>query len=565
MAAGRLSRAQRILQRLTVSAVATLVVFGAAEGVLRVTYFVRNSLVKSIPLPYVIGDNYGPWPPWADGVRLLEPDELLFWRNHPGVRRQYIDVFSPMDTEAARIALYRRFSPSAPASLLHNPTWDIAVNSRGFRGAEFDITKPPSRLRIVCLGDSWTFGANVGQSQTYPKQLQNLFDRAFRAADVEVLNLGVLGYSSFQGLELLRRQALALHPDAVVIGFGMNDSKVSGYRDKDLPRPRTLSPIRRLAEFFARSEVYRFLRYIALSVRYAPTPLGERIKAADARDAESTSRAAGTPDGYAKLEQWTRVSLPDYERNLTDMIALSKSHGATVVVMFNELWAENPYRAAATRVARATGVPFVDSPELIARAKQQIEAELERSLHLEGRPERAEPSAANEVEVIFRVRPDGRPVPRALYIVGAHSALGELVPNRVAMHDDGTHGDQSAGDGVWSYAARLPVGAQLSYVYTSGGREGRWEGLDLPALRHVSVDGPAGRTVYRPIESFGRLYMQADGWHTDAVGYQLIARAVFDRLTASTRLSEKLVVVASGAVSSPSFPAPVPSSWVRRH
>ena len=34
----------------------------------------------------------------------------------------------------------------------------------------------------------------------------------------------------------------------------------------------------------------------------------------------------------------------------------------------------------------------------------------------------------------------------------------------------------------------------------------------------------------RPIESFGKLYLQADAWHTDATGYALIARAVFDAL-----------------------------------
>ncbi len=32
--------------------------------------------------------------------------------------------------------------------------------------------------------------------------------------------------------------------------------------------------------------------------------------------------------------------------------------------------------------------------------------------------------------------------------------------------------------------------------------------------------------MYLPVESFGRIYMQADNWHTDAVGYDLIAHAV---------------------------------------
>jgi len=56
--------------------------------------------------------------------------------------------------------------------------------------------------------------------------------------------------------------------------------------------------------------------------------------------------------------------------------------------------------------------------------------------------------------------------------------------------------------------------------------------LDIPHLRSVVVPASSdGRPVYLPIETFGRLYMQADDWHTDAKGYDLIARAVFDALS----------------------------------
>jgi lysophospholipase L1-like esterase len=37
-----------------------------------------------------------------------------------------------------------------------------------------------------------------------------------------------------------------------------------------------------------------------------------------------------------------------------------------------------------------------------------------------------------------------------------------------------------------------------------------------------------GAPVYLPIETFGEVYMQADDWHTNAVGYDLIAQAVAD-------------------------------------
>jgi hypothetical protein len=124
-----------------------------------------------------------------------------------------------------------------------------------------------------------------------------------------------------------------------------------------------------------------------------------------------------------------------------------------------------------------------------------------------------------------------RPETRAIYISGIHPKLGDGIPNQVAMKDDGTHGDQKAGDHVWSYSATFSSGTRLFYVYTNSGEKGRWTGLDIPEIRRYTVHAEKGKTiVYRPIESFGKMYMQADGWHTDAAGYELIARAVLEKL-----------------------------------
>jgi hypothetical protein len=129
--------------------------------------------------------------------------------------------------------------------------------------------------------------------------------------------------------------------------------------------------------------------------------------------------------------------------------------------------------------------------------------------------------------VVFRVAHGEFPVPAAMSIVGADARLGNLTPNAVLMHDDGLDGDQRAGDGVWSYATSFPAGTRLSYVYTNSGARGRWEGLDVPSIRHVTIPAsPDGRPVLLPIDMFGHLYLQADNWHTDATGYDLIAHAV---------------------------------------
>jgi hypothetical protein len=122
------------------------------------------------------------------------------------------------------------------------------------------------------------------------------------------------------------------------------------------------------------------------------------------------------------------------------------------------------------------------------------------------------------------------------------------------MYDDATHGDQRSGDNVWSYSETFSPGIKLLYVYTNSGEKGRWEGLDIPEIRRFIVKAPKqGAKVYRPIESFGEKYMQADGWHTNAEGYGLIAKAILKVLeedervrkyVSMTRMSNRIDVVA---------------------
>ena len=76
-------------------------------------------------------------------------------------------------------------------------------------------------------------------------------------------------------------------------------------------------------------------------------------------------------------------------------------------------------------------------------------------------------------------------------------------------------------------------------VVISGERRIFSAGVDLlrlldggvPYIREFKVEAkPGQKTVYRPIESFGKVYMQADAWHTNALGYELIAKALIEEL-----------------------------------
>src|SRR5579872_2348744 len=166
----------RIVRVIGRSLVTTLIFFVVLEVSLRVVYAVRNVFVHYVPLPYVVGDDYGPIPPWLDNMVILHPDPVLIWKNTPNARRNYVDIFTPVWRDSDRIALLRRFTPWLPKEFRSNPVWRIALNEEGFRSAPLPGPKRAGVLRIACIGDSWTFGMNVDQDRMYPARVEALLE-----------------------------------------------------------------------------------------------------------------------------------------------------------------------------------------------------------------------------------------------------------------------------------------------------------------------------------------------------------------------------------------------------
>src|SRR5262249_35604906 len=280
-------------------------------------------------------------------------------------------------------------------------------------------------------------------------------------------------------------------------------------------------------------EFYKLLKYLALTLRFHPKSMDVYLRE------QSKDRGSGSVD-YDAIEPWTRVSPHDYESNLREMIAVSRSHGISVILLDNELWAESPYRTLLKAVAADTHVPLVDSLQLVADARAKMERDVESRLALAHSTAPQAPGGTQApalTRVIFRVARGQYAVPRAMSIAGTDPQLGDASPNTVLMHDDGTGGDERAIDGVWSLETTFPPETHLSYVYTNSGTPGRWEGLDVPPIRSVVIPpSPDGVPVYLPVETFGEVYMQADEWHTNAAGYELIAREVAEVIRKTVRL-----------------------------
>lgn len=135
---------------------------------------------------------------------LVTPDPDLLWRYRAGIA---------VDLEMFTVGGPRRYR--------------IETDSQGFRAGPL-APKAEGEMRVVALGDSRTMGAGVSPGEAWPGALEALLRRRFAGRPVRVLNLGVDGYTTFQGAALMRTAVPDLAPDWVIAAFDVNDASLDG-------------------------------------------------------------------------------------------------------------------------------------------------------------------------------------------------------------------------------------------------------------------------------------------------------------------------------------------------
>ena len=109
-----------------------------------------------------------------------------------------------------------------PGQQSYTHSFPVVTNSYGMRDREFSAVPAPGVIRILCLGDSLTFGDGVAVEDTYPKQLEARLGRK-GAVRYEVINAGVPSYDTWQEVVYFEEWGWRLKPNMVVIGIYGND------------------------------------------------------------------------------------------------------------------------------------------------------------------------------------------------------------------------------------------------------------------------------------------------------------------------------------------------------
>ena len=106
---------------------------------------------------------------------------------------------------------------------------DVAINSHGFRDAEYPLEKPDGEYRIMLLGDSLTLGWGAAVEDLFAAGLQERFSRDFAACgsplSVRVINTGVGNYNTEQEVSFFELRGRAFDPDLVLLNYFINDAE----------------------------------------------------------------------------------------------------------------------------------------------------------------------------------------------------------------------------------------------------------------------------------------------------------------------------------------------------
>ncbi len=229
-------------------------------------------------------------------------------------------------------------------------------------GYDTPIERVIGRRRVLCLGDSNTYGLHVERSQAYPEVLEKFWNAEVPKQAIEVLNLGVPGTNSSKLRSRFRQILRTFDPDIVLVMVGVNDSwtapvplaeETAGGDERE----------HRVYSLWQHSRVFRLLymlhraleaREVHVTVKWpeASSPGESTVRLGS--EAIDLTWTGATPQFF----DWQ----PALERNLTAMI--DDAHDARAKLVLLTYPSERPDYAYANnvirRTAKATQTPLID-------------------------------------------------------------------------------------------------------------------------------------------------------------------------------------------------------------
>ena len=94
----------------------------------------------------------------------------------------------------------------------------VSINSLGFRDMARSAAKAPETTRIICLGGSTTYGAAVGDDETFPHYLEQALNREYKGK-FEVWTAGLCAYVLSSETAYAREIIEKFDPDVLIFQY----------------------------------------------------------------------------------------------------------------------------------------------------------------------------------------------------------------------------------------------------------------------------------------------------------------------------------------------------------
>lgn len=302
------------------------------------------------------------------GIALLIIEILLrAYLSASGSREQKIMYLYSLEEIRA---LQSNLIPVPYISYVPDPAYP-GHNNLGYRGAEIAIPKPPEVFRIVSMGGSTTYSTGTTAAESYPTFLESILRDEYGYKNIEVINAGVSGYTSWEVLSSFAFRVLELEPDMLIYYGALNDLTVREWLSSDCYRG--LNPQRGLngqrglfVERNAELPASALYRLVAISLDWMSNPW-----ALDSSFEPSRVQCARDP-GDTTLEKRLVANAPIYfERNIRNLITLARAHNVQPVIsawVYNvdaerpQLWKQSiaQHNAVTRQIATDMDIPYIN-------------------------------------------------------------------------------------------------------------------------------------------------------------------------------------------------------------
>jgi hypothetical protein len=260
--------------------------------------------------------------------------------------------------------------PSNEVRDIYGPGTQLTTNSQAFRSDhDFSRSVPPDKIRVICLGDSFTLGVEVSDHEAWVHRLGTI-DQTY-----ETINMGQAGYRLDQAYLWYTRDGVNFEHGVHVVALitedfhRMKSSQFDGYgkpmivleegslaiKNVPVPRGSYFSPsLTRAARHLARLRTVNLIEAMVRGIRF--------LRRGDARLSDQEIREIAV----AILRDLARLNAEKNSQLVLVYLPLARDYYQTKVDAWREYFGG---------VARQNGWMFIDVVEVLRELPpQEVEA-----------------------------------------------------------------------------------------------------------------------------------------------------------------------------------------------